>query len=352
MDAARAPRAVGPHTRAGTAVGGVLVLLLTACGADDGGSASGGTAGTSTAARAELPEAEDISSLPGSIPGQPFPDFALALDGVVWISGVQPGIVGYDAATGEQRAAAETSDVMLAMDAGFGALWAVEASDGQYPDTVLRIDPATGQVTARVPAPEPGVLPESSLAVTDDAVWALIGQYEDPEDRSLTAIDPTAGTVRDVFPAPPGAAAVRGGFGSLWVSVANGSVVRMDPADGSTQATIATGEGSRFMTVTDDAVWVLDNVDGTVSRVDPDTDEVVATVTVSAGSVEGGDIAAGEGSVWARTTEELATEVDAQTNEVVRVLGPPAGSGSVAVAGGMVWLTAHDVRTTYRVPLS
>jgi virginiamycin B lyase len=352
VDAPRAPGTGGLRARTGIAVSGLLALLVTACGGDDSGSASGGTTGTSTAAPVELPEAEDISGLPGAIPGQPFPDFALALDGVVWISGIQPGIVGYDGATGEQRAVVETSDVMLAMDAGFGALWAVETSDGRYPDTVLRIDPATGEVTARIPAPEPGVLPESSLAVTDDAVWALTGQIEDPEDRSLAAVDPTGGRVRDVFPAPPGAAAVRGGFGSLWISVEDGSVVRVDPADGSTVATIATGEGSRFLTVTDDAVWVLNNVDGTVSRIDPDRDEVVATVTVSAGSIEGGDIAAGEGTVWARTTRELATEVDAETSEVVRVLGPPAGSGSVAVAGDTVWLTAHDVRTTYRVPLS
>jgi hypothetical protein len=351
VDPIRARGIVAPRTRTGAAVGGVLVLVLSACGGDGGGSAAAGTTGTSTAAPVELPEAEDVTGLPGAIPGEPFPDFALALDNVVWISGVEPGIVGYDAVTGEQRAAVETSDVMLAMDAGFGALWAVEASDGQYPDTVLRIDPADGEVTARIPAPEPGVLPESSLAVTEDAVWALTGQFEDPEDRSLAAFDPAGGTVRDVFPAPPSAAAVRGGFGSLWISVEDGSVVRVDPADGSTQATVTTGAGSRFLTVTDDAVWVLNNVDGTVSRIDPATDEVVATVTVSAGSIEGGDIAAGEGSVWARTTEELATEVDVGTNEVVRVLGPPSGSGSVAVAGGMVWLTAHDVRTTYRVPL-
>ena len=351
MDATRARGIVGPRTRIGAAVGGVLVLVLTACGAG-GGSAAAGTTGPSTTAPVELPEAEDVTDLPGAIPGEPFPDFALALDDVVWISGVDPGIVGYDAATGEQRAAVETSDVMLAMDAGFGALWAVEASDGQYPDTVLRIDPVAGEVTARIPAPEPGVLPESSLAVTDDAVWALTGQFEDPQDRSLTAFDPAGGTVRDVFPAPSGAAAVRGGFGSLWISVEDGSVVRVDPADGSTQATVATGAGSRFLTVTDDAVWVLNNVDGTASRIDPATDEVVATVTLSAGSIEGGDIAAGEGSVWARTTEELATEVDLETNEAVRVLGPPSGSGSVAVAGGMVWLTAHDIRTTYRVPLT
>jgi hypothetical protein len=71
---------------------GVRVLLLTACGADDDGEpASGAAAGAGTAAPAELPEAEDVSDLPGQIPGEPFPDFALALDDVVWISGVEPG---------------------------------------------------------------------------------------------------------------------------------------------------------------------------------------------------------------------------------------------------------------------
>jgi virginiamycin B lyase len=132
VDATRARGTVGPRTRTGAAVGGVLVLVLTACGAG-GGPAAAGTTAPSTTAPVELPEAEDVTGLPGAIPGEPFPDFALALDEVVWISGVAPGIVGYDAVTGEQRAAVETSDVMLAMDAGFGSLWAVEASDGQYP---------------------------------------------------------------------------------------------------------------------------------------------------------------------------------------------------------------------------
>jgi hypothetical protein len=281
---------------------------------------------------------------------RPFPDFALTVDDVVWISGIEPGIVGYDAETGEQRAAVPTEDVYLAMEAGHGALWAAEASDGQYPDTLLRIDPATGSVTHRVAAPGPGLKPESSLAVTETAVWGIVGQYEDPGDRALASFDPATGKVLDVMPAPEAANSVRGGFGSLWVSTSQETVVRIDPADGAEQATIPTGRGSGFLTVTDDAVWVLDGLDGTVSRIDPAADEVVATVQVSDGAISGGDIAGGDGSVWARTTEDLAVEVDPATNEVVRVLGPEAGSGSVALTDGAVWITAHDTFEVHRVP--
>jgi YVTN family beta-propeller protein len=347
--------AASPRRHRHAVLVGLVVALTTAggCGAesDDGDSADAAPATTSAAAPTGLPEAEDVSSLDAlTFTARPFPDFALTVDDVVWISGIDPGIVGYDAQTGEERATVETSDVYLAMEAGHGALWAAEASDGQYPDTLLRIDPASGTVTHRVPAPEPGLKPESSLAVTEDAVWGLIGQYEDPSDRALASFDPATGKVLDTVPAPPGANSVRGGHGSLWVSTGGGSVVRLDPADGSEQATIGTGQGSGFLTVSEDAVWVLDAVDGTVSRIDPATDEVVATIDVSDGPISGGDIAAGDGSVWVRTTEELAVQIDAATNEVVRVLGPQAGSGSVAITDGAVWITAHDTFEVHRVP--
>jgi hypothetical protein len=72
---------------------------------------------------------------------------------------------------------------------------------------------------------------------------------------------------------------------------------------------------------------------------------------VSSGFVSGGDIAAGGGSVWVRPTHELAVQVDAGTGRVVRVLGPPDGSGSIAVTDGAVWITAHDSVSVHRVPL-
>jgi virginiamycin B lyase len=331
----------------------IAVLVIGGCGSD-GGTAGGGTPDGSsgvaaTTSPAPLPDSEDIGSLDAlTVEAQPFPDFALTVDGTVWISGVEPGIVGYDAVTGAVRGSAETDDVPLAMEQGFGSLWAGEGS-GVEIGTVVRVDPGDGAVQARVPMPSPGLRPESSLAVTDDAVWALV-DGDDVDSRLLVAIDPATDTVRDSFPAPPAAEALRGGFGSVWVATSRQSVVRVDPSDGSTQATVETGSGSRFMTVGEDAVWVINQDDGTVSRIDPETDAVVATVRVSDGRIPGGDIAAGDGAVWVRTATELATAIDVATDEVVRVLGPATGSGSIAVTPGAVWITAHDVREVYRVP--
>lgn len=298
-----------------------------------------------------LPASEDIATLDvQSIEAHPFPDFALTAGDTVWVSGVEPGIVGFDAASGRPRASAETQAVPLAMEQGFDSLWAGEQS-GTGIGTLVRIAVRDGTARARIPVPSPGLRPESSLAVTDDAVWGLLAG-PDANSRRLVSIDPATDTVRDTFPAPPAAQALRGGFGSLWVTTSAQSVVRVDPADGSTQATVATGSGSRFMTVGHDAVWVMNQNDGTVSQIDPDTDTVVATVRVSAGPIRGGDIAIGADAVWVRTGTELATAIDPGSNEVVRVLGPATGSGSIAVTDGAVWITAHDVFAIHRVPLS
>ena len=345
------------RSRAARAVLLAAVVTASGCGSSDGGGTATPTTAspspsTTTAAQPSLPPAEEVGSLGGqTFTARSFPDFALTVGDVVWISGIEPGIVGYDAGTGKQQASVPTKDVYLAMEAGHGALWAAEASDGQYPDTLLRIDPVTGAVAFRAAAPEPGLKPESSLAVTDTAVWGIVGDFGTPDDRRLTSFDPRTGEVLEIVPAPEAANSVRGGFGSLWVSTSQRTVVRIDPADGTEQAVIETGSGSGFLTVTEDAVWVLNGGDGTVSRIDPETDEVVATVQVSEGSISGGDIVGDDGSVWARTAKELAVEVDPATNEVVRVLGPAAGSGSVALAEGALWITAHDTFEVHRVPM-
>jgi YVTN family beta-propeller protein len=326
-----------------------VTLVIGGCGSD-GATPDGGTGATgTTTSAAPLPDSEDVTALDTlTLDAQPFPDFALAVDGTVWISGIDPGIVGYDAVTGDVRLSVETDDIPLAMEQGFGALWAGEGAGAEI-GTVVRVNTGAGTVEARVPLPSPGLRPESSLAVTDDAVWALV-DGDDADSRLLVSIDPATNAVRDTFPAPPAAEALRGGFGSLWVATSQRSVVRVNPADGSTQATVETGSGSRFMTVGEDAVWVMNQDDGTVSRIDPDTDTVVATVQVSEGRIPGGDIAVGDGAVWVRTQTELATAIDVATDEVVRVLGPAAGSGSIAVTPDAVWITAHDVRKIYRVP--
>ncbi len=337
---------------------GALVLvagasLLGGC-ADGSPPPSDGSAAASSATTTVtevLPEPQDVDDLQATTAdAAPSPDWALAIGDTVWVAGVEPGIVGYGRSTAEVRATVTLQgEVLCTLADGFGALWATEAVPPDWGAALVRIDPATGEVAWRAPVPGTGVRPESSLAVTDDAVWGIVGEPAD--ERVLVGFDPDDGAVLAEHPAPRSATAVRGGFGSLWVSTTSGAVMRVDPADGSIQAQIPIGQQPSFLTVGPDAVWVLNSGDGTVSRVDPATETVAATIRVSEQAVQGGDIVADGESVWVRTTGDLAARIDARTNAVDLRLGPAAGSGSVAVAGRDVWLTAHDIHTVYRVPV-
>ncbi len=93
-------------------------------------------------------------------------------------------------------------------------------------------------------------------------------------------------------------------------------------------------------------MWVLNQTDGSVSRIDPETNQVVATIEAGVAG-PGGDIAAGEGGVWVRGTKALLVEIDPKTNRVVKRFGPSMGSGAVRAGNGKVWLSAHDVNKVW-----
>jgi virginiamycin B lyase len=139
------------------------------------------------------------------------------------------------------------------------------------------------------------------------------------------------------------------GSGSLWISLATGTLLRLDPRTGEEQASIELERSLTFLSVGDDAVWVMNQL-GNVFRVDPETDAVVATIPVSS-SILGGDIVATRDAIWVQATRYSGVEVDPATNEVVQQVRPGQGNGSIAVTGdGAVWITAHDVSTLYRIP--
>ena len=127
--------------------------------------------------------------------------------------------------------------------------------------------------------------------------------------------------------------------------------MKVDPATGAVSKEIPVGGIPRFLAVGEDAVWVMNQQDATVSRIDPKTDSVVATISVGAMPIEGGDIAVGGGSVWVRVTDSLIARIDPKTDRVVARYGPSAGSGSVAADSSAVWVSAHDVSSVWRLPL-
>jgi len=209
----------------------------------------------------------------------------------------------------------------------------------------------TGRLEAAIPLPAGlGFVPEGSVGAGEGQVWAVTATARG--GKRLVQIDPGANRVVDEVPLPLTVAGVRAGMGGVWVTdPSNARLLRLDPANGRVVARIPVGVGARFLTVGEGAVWVQNNSDGTVTRVDPATDEAAATIPVDQGVVNGGDLAVGGGSVWARVTSSLVTEIDPASNTAVARYGMPEGSGSVAADDGSVWITAHDVDAVYRIPL-
>ena len=97
---------------------------------------------------------------------------------------------------------------------GFGSVWAVDQGTGE----VLRVDPRTRRVVARVP-----VGGQALVNIADDAVWALV-------NTRLLRIDPATNRVTDriALGRTPGARDVIPGRGVVWVPTST-VLLRIDP---------------------------------------------------------------------------------------------------------------------------
>lgn len=225
-------------------------------------------------------------------------DWLLVVGGVAWGMGDAP-VTRIDASGNVLGTTTLPGSVCLAPDQGFGSVWA--ASCGS--PNLLRLNPVTGAIQATIPLPVGDVHPEGSVGVSGEAVWAISA-----DEQTLVKVDPISNTVTGTYPAPKSAVAVRGGFGSLWITAPTlDTLYRVDPNDARVTATIKVASAPRFLTVGGDAVWTLNQGNGTVSHVDPATNIVKADIPVDTGFVEGGDIAAGGGAVWARVTTALSS---------------------------------------------
>jgi YVTN family beta-propeller protein len=110
------------------------------------------------------------------------------------------------------------------------------------------------------------------------------------------------------------------------------------------------------VTVGEGAAWVTNNDDGSVSRIDPKTNRVVARIPV-------GDypnaIASGDGAVWVvargsgnEINTDLLKRIDPATNRVtdaIKVVSSNFVVGSVAVGTGAVWVAAVSDSGALRV---
>src|SRR5262245_46205510 len=129
---------------------------------------------------------------------------------------------------------------------------------------------------------------------------------------------------------------------AVWISnQAKNSISRIDPASNKVVATVKVGRAPcSGLAVGFGAVWVPSRGDARVDRVDAATNKVVAQIATPVGDSEGG-IAAGEGGVW-MVADEAGTllHIDPQRNEIAARIKTAPGSFVPAVGAGSVWVTS------------
>jgi streptogramin lyase len=135
----------------------------------------------------------------------------------------------------------------------------------------------------------------------------------------------------------------QGGGADVMVPVAN-SVAWIDATTNTFNEPISVGEDPTGIAVGEDGdLWVINQEDSTVNRIDPETGEV--TTTESTLGIPTG-VAAGEGAVW--ITNGFGSQSGTQvvkvepSDESVEVAFPSDNAKAIVVAFGSIWLADAD----------
>lgn len=232
---------------------------------------------------------------------------------------------------------------------GDGALWLSNYTNEGVPGSLVRIDPATGQVVAVVRAPDALCC---APIVGGGSVWAIAPDLSGGTvlkiSEQTNAVVATA-QVANVFPFVGAYAA-----GSLWIS-SRGDVLRVDPETSAVTARIGTSGTNAFVVgYGAGTVWVDLGVE--IARVDPSTNTIVARVELPETRREEGHLVAVEGDrAWitgSSAGKPALWRVDVSTNAVTGVVRLDSREGDVsgvAVGAGAVWASIYQRDAVVRV---
>src|SRR5215472_1501138 len=215
---------------------------------------------------------------------------------------------------------------------GLATLPATRGSLQAGPNTVVVLDGSQNAVSAVVAgAGRPG-----GVAHGAGATWVT----DTANDQLLRADQ--AGQVVDRIPVGRGPGGVAFGDGEVWVAnQLDGTVSEVNPAAGRPVATIGVGNGPEAIAFGYGSVWVANATDSTLSKIDPGSGRVLATIPL--GATPAG-LTAGEGGIWVSSpgAGQLLL-VDPYTNRVSRSFPAGVSSAGVAVGAGSVWVADQGV---------
>ncbi|MGH2969088.1 MAG: protein kinase domain-containing protein, partial [Solirubrobacteraceae bacterium] len=267
---------------------------------------------------------------------------ALVRDGGPDPPPVDNGVIAIDAAEGRMGSFTTAQAAPTNIAVGEGGVWVLDAED----ERVSRLDPETGR---RVDAFETGSRP-TDLAAGAGAVWVGNAGERWSATASVSRVDPdsTAVTRTVRLPAPPegsdtfsaGYPSIAVGAGAVWAVNPEGTVSRIDPSTGRIVATIDVE--AKTIAAGKEGVWLV-AWDNRVSRIDPRANRVADSIPLGSNLLAG--IAVGAGSVWATSEEGLLWRIEPGPTPITRTIDVGTGVAYVAFGDGAVW-TANWVDGT------
>jgi streptogramin lyase len=129
----------------------------------------------------------------------------------------------------------------------------------------------------------------------------------------------------------------------------DGTIVRIEASSGKLQAKVPTGVARVPTGVTSsaDSVWALTDDKTTLTRIDPDTNQVVAELRLPAGC---NTIHFSGGFLWATCpSEDLVLRIDPVRVVVDRRIKVPGGPWAIAFGGGDIWVLCRKAGNLDRV---
>jgi hypothetical protein len=281
------------------------------------GTAAGAAGGPTTVAKIPVPAAAQ-------------PCAAAAAGRYVWVSMFgAPYLLRIDPRRNAVAGRTRVGNGACGLGAGAGSLWVEDT----YSSTVSRVSVRTGKRTAAI---DVGGTPYDATFAYG-AAWATAYGADD-----LVRIDPATNRVTARIPLDK-ATGVVGAFGSVWATGAEG-VIRVDPRSGAVLARIPVPMAG-WTAAGEDAVWVTTPTG--LSRIDPGTNAVTASVAIP-GPI--GDPAVVAGKVWApRIRAGRVAVVDPASNAVVETVKVGAGPFVVTEIGGEAWVPSWRGRDVWRV---
>ncbi len=317
----------------------VLVLGASSCGSDGGTPPAAGppidsAPGTIVSPVSTTPQDAVETSSPPPSPAPPSVDLGAPSWSViygfggVWIQVDPPvdQIVKVDEVSGA---------VTLTIDAGTGAAIADDAVWVTVGGAeTRRIDPVTGEVLLTVATPG-----AYYVTVGAGAVWV-------PNDQGVSRLDPMFGAITTIA-LDLEVTDLEASDDAVWVTHKDhGMVSRIDPATNAVVATIETGAGAHDVAIDDTGVWITNYRENTVSHIDPSTNAVVATIE---GVGSGVGITAGDGLIFASTRDGGIASIDPATNDVHPVVDLDGWIYGLAYGDGELWATNVDAGVVYRL---